>query len=288
MNRISRAFMFVLLIGAAAFSSSESEAQYCSQCIPPRIPVLPPICQSGVLIGHTTCVVQYDICYVGSECGVAFANLGDCGVNTLEHIYADENPMRLLCAAPWNNRVAEIENVSAQVVHAERVGIEDGNIEEGAPAEISREELEQIEVLRDITHRDVQNGRVPEEIAQYIKLMQSERRDNEWANYMEEQIAREVTALPLQGLGLSQPNVRCATNVCEIAIVQSLGVAQDSESNWQAIFLGARKISALGSSVVDSAMVMRVIDAEKMAFLTWVLVDRGMAKKASVKSVQTI
>ncbi|GAB2505040.1 hypothetical protein GCM10027084_19380 [Pseudoxanthomonas sangjuensis] len=232
--------------------------------------------------------MQYDICYVGSECGVAFANLGDCGVNTLEHIYADENPMRLLCAAPWNNRVAEIENVSAQVVHAERVGIEDGNIEEGAPAEISREELEQIEVLRDITHRDVQNGRVPEEIAQYIKLMQSERRDNEWANYMEEQIAREVTALPLQGLGLSQPNVRCATNVCEIAIVQSLGVAQDSESNWQAIFLGARKISALGSSVVDSAMVMRVIDAEKMAFLTWVLVDRGMAKKASVKSVQTI
>lgn len=132
-----------------------------------------------------------------------------------------------------------------------------------------------IEGIRTRVAEDAVDGRIPDPaVRDAVLLIESEQRDEQWAAQAESYILKRLSALNLGYLGLSRPAVRCATTVCEIAIVQGYDTAKNSMTGWQRQFFRLDEAGGWGPSFAESAMLMRMESGGRVAFLTYLHYER--------------
>lgn len=132
-----------------------------------------------------------------------------------------------------------------------------------------------IDGIRTRVAEDVAAGRIPDPaVRDAALLIESEPRDEQWAAQAESYILKRLSQLNLGYLGLSRPAVRCASTVCEIAIVQGYDTAKSSMTGWQTQFFKLDESGGWGPSFAESAMLMRMESGGRVAFLTYLHYER--------------
>ncbi|MGJ4730229.1 hypothetical protein [Luteimonas sp. SDU101] len=132
-----------------------------------------------------------------------------------------------------------------------------------------------IDGIRTRVAEDAVSGRIPDPaVRDAVLLIESEPRDEQWAAQAESYILKRLSPLNLGYLGLSRPAVRCASTVCEIAIVQTYDAAKNSTTGWQRQFFRLDESGGWGPSFAESAMLMRVESGGRVAFLTYLHYER--------------
>jgi hypothetical protein len=135
-------------------------------------------------------------------------------------------------------------------------------------------ELEKLEKLKERVANNASKGLMSSGPVDYVKLFQLEPRDDAWAPQAESDIARALSSLPLAETGLSRPAVRCATSVCEIAVVQTASGSDNTSTNWQTQFIELANSGKLGLAAIDTAILVTDVGNDKTGFVSYVFVDR--------------
>lgn len=132
-----------------------------------------------------------------------------------------------------------------------------------------------IDLIRAGVVQDANSGKIPDgEVRDAIMLLDVEPTDHPWADDMAAEVHRRFYKVNQREAGLSGLTVRCASTLCEIAVVQSIKDAERKEDNWQSHFFEVSRQSGFGNSLVESLMLMRKVDESRVAFFTYLLFDR--------------
>lgn len=136
----------------------------------------------------------------------------------------------------------------------------------------SNEELRKLEEMKLEVARDAEQGLMSRVAVDYMKLFQSERRDEAWASRVESYIYDELAKMPLAEAGISQPIVRCASSVCEISVVQAAAASLDV--NWQMRALDLMSLEDSSLVVADMVNFATSIDKQKNGYVSYLFFDR--------------
>ncbi len=219
-------------------------------------------CQATDL-GATKCTAFETECVVsGSGCGITLAKAGK------KRAFSCASKRQVGSTKSSQTMPPASENGRTQQRNSQAEANASSDNTVMAPSQF---EIDELEKLKKRVANHASKGQMPAESADYMRLFQSERRDEAWARQTESEIASELSRLPLEKLGLSQPIVRCATSVCEVEVLQDVSISENPHDNWQVLLPGLMKSKKLG---LDSATLTADVGNDKVGFVSYVLADR--------------
>lgn len=212
-----------------------------------------------VALGATFCEAWETDCVLsGGGCGIARMTAGGNSTAGCTGLNQAKSQPRTL--------VASLADRSGTL---EAPGQKAGGVGEPTPLE-----LEKLEKLKERVANNAGKGLMSSGPVDYVKLFQLEPRDEAWAAQAESDIARALSSLPLAETGLSRPVVRCATSVCEIAVVQNAPGSENTSTNWQTQFIVLANSGKLGLAAMDTSILVTDVGNGKTGFVSYVFVDR--------------
>lgn len=257
MNGRVSALHLVALLGAALLGGliySPSASAECWICA--GRPGLDQICNK-VYGGAQGCVSSNGNCAtLGGVCMVTLAENG--------------TPAGTTCASP-----SERKNVLDRIAAATPATmlVSDRNKRTNSSALIARqpssEEMRQLEKMKLEVGRDM-----PTVATDYIELFKAERRDEVWASRTESYLSDELANMPLSMAGISKPALRCASSVCEIAVVQDATASQETAINWQMQIFNLTTAKDKPVEIADFANFATSLSKQKNGYVTYLLFER--------------